>query len=1182
MILLFPNLDTLRLALSSSIVPAEVTLAPAAVTFDDQGKIYLETDAGLSRTVTKNLDRIGVKGSKRHAGDTPEKLSCWPQALPVAREAETPTISSQAPVLFEMSDADDLPTLATEMLRLGNDRQSFRWFSTLGDVESKRVLLRVIGPPYYTLLRALDRSAAGTKGAVRAYVERAPRVWVEIGHAHPLAQQIRVAEGQFLLIRAPREWIHLDDSPFQDIYEIIQFALPARPVEWMEAPAPKKIEVPLKLTAGNAADVPELWVLRDRAVEQLDALVRDSDDRLTQRLMFAVARDPKGTPTVVLRTRPSKLAPPHLALENAQAYKPFWKLTNLFVPVGKRLHPTLRRDAVRKLLAGDPDQVVWLYPESGNGFTPESVPDGAFRPLEDWVDYVIEAEQKPLATWIEATRFEFDHFICTDTSGPKTKPDKGQKEAGERDDAPGRAAPVGMPPKGAGKGKTAAKPGASAEFLAPPEEVKKPSEWKIRRAELEKRFQEIEGGLDAPERQVLWPQLAVASTGIPEEAEAAISWLNAMWNVDPIPTAWLEKWVRGEIPNLGTTIRAEEFDRLLSSSSVGQKEARTLVAAFLWLAAQKPAPAWLNARLPAVQTYVEKNEGALPVRAVWLAGHRLAQLSGSDVLGLARVRDRTLNRLLTEGLSPEKDLPLFLRYSGLKDSERLRIVRGKVLELQNAMQRWVESGAKPGNSAVTNDLMRRNVPFIRLMFAFALAKLGEGNLSRQEVSVAEKEMSRTVPGKRSYQHSDESVAAIASNWLWSAFDYRIEQAMTGRPHGGTFGAVVLEKLDAIRKSAKEDSSKLTGPSNQSVNPYWQALVVIDRMRKESRILEPYEAPEPYRASMRFQHPGRSELLQLTDVTEPKKLAERILWLYEHGVGTSTARESHCYVLHQALPLAPRVGEAFSLQLLRLVPQALARDTFRVGNPPTLKEITTVRGELIERAVFLAAHFGQSEIVKSLVGVFVTLLKEESEESRQLIANVAATQCLRSMKRFGMKDSLDQFLTSLGSELLKDGDIVGLKRKHASKPDAWARVLQSLLHLAGGWLTSGLGERATPVLNEAREQILSPSRTRFQILDYVELAKTYLLTVGSTSCENGLERINEFFATVPASSIPNTWTGSQTYSRLHLKLVEAGVWALVSDDSALGPVGRKWLDDDEYLVRRRIHADMKRERDRSGI
>ena len=145
MILLFPNLDTLRLALTSSIVPPEVTLTPAAVTFDGEGKIYLESAASLTRAVTKNLDRIGVKGSKRHATDAPEEVSCWPQVLPLVRETATPNVSNQAPVLFELSDSDDLPLLATEMLRLGNDRQSFRWFAAPGDGDTRRVLLRVIG-----------------------------------------------------------------------------------------------------------------------------------------------------------------------------------------------------------------------------------------------------------------------------------------------------------------------------------------------------------------------------------------------------------------------------------------------------------------------------------------------------------------------------------------------------------------------------------------------------------------------------------------------------------------------------------------------------------------------------------------------------------------------------------------------------------------------------------------------------------------------------------------------------------------------------------------------------------------------------------------------------------------------------------------------------------------------------
>jgi hypothetical protein len=60
-----------------------------------------------------------------------------------------------------------------------------------------------------------------------------------------------------------------------------------------------------------------------------------------------------------------------------------------------------------------------------------------------------------------------------------------------------------------------------------------------------------------------------------------------------------------------------------------------------------------------------------------------------------------------------------------------------------------------------------------------------------------------------------------------------------------------------------------------------------------------------------------------------------------------------------------------------------------------------------------------------------------------------------------------------------------------------------------------------------------------------------------------------------SRITNTWTTGKFYSRLHFNLMEEVILALVSDDFALGPAGRRWLDDDEYLVRRRIHDDMRR-------
>src|SRR5205085_10475892 len=123
---------------------------------------------------------------------------------------------------------------------------------------------------------------------------------------------------------------------------------------------------------------------------------------------------------VVLRTRHSRLPPPELVLK-AEAHKPYLKLPNLFLPAGKALHPPLRRDMVRKLLADDPAQVVWLAPLDGGGFRPETLPEDAFRPLIDWIDYVLDRDKEPLQAWVQAAQFDFEAFICDEDLAGKPK-----------------------------------------------------------------------------------------------------------------------------------------------------------------------------------------------------------------------------------------------------------------------------------------------------------------------------------------------------------------------------------------------------------------------------------------------------------------------------------------------------------------------------------------------------------------------------------------------------------------------------------------------------------------------------------------------------------------------------------------------------------------------------------------
>ena len=124
---------------------------------------------------------------------------------------------------------------------------------------------------------------------------------------------------------------------------------------------------------------PRPGVYNQQAFAQLDALVRDARESLVQRFLFAIGQR-EGQTSVVLRVRPSKQALPQLVLD-AQPFARYLKLDNLFLPVGAKLHPILRRDAVRKLLAEDTTRITWLQPDPDKprSFSPESLPEDAFR-----------------------------------------------------------------------------------------------------------------------------------------------------------------------------------------------------------------------------------------------------------------------------------------------------------------------------------------------------------------------------------------------------------------------------------------------------------------------------------------------------------------------------------------------------------------------------------------------------------------------------------------------------------------------------------------------------------------------------------------------------------------------------------------------------------------------------------
>lgn len=1147
MILKFPDLNTLRLALINGAIPVTTAQTAAAVGTDDEGQCWVDTTASLSRTSQADLKRLGVATVRTWGAPLRTEVACWAEILPLEHDRYPVERLEGTPVLFELPSGEQLARLVIEMLRLGNDRQGFRWLEDPADQNAApRALLRVVGPPYYTLLRAMDR--IGGPLAPIAYLERAPRVWVEMGYSHPLIGQIQAPAGKLLLVRPPRQWTLLDEAPYREVYEVTEFPLPEGKVTWKDGTFDGKLTVTPSLRPGGPAEGAELWVLRDDPVEELNRFVQNSDDGLLQRLAFAVAeRD--GQKAIVVRVRQSKQPPPELVFHHATAYKHYLKLTNLFLPVGFRLHPPLRRDQVRKLLADDPAQVVWLHPTEAGGFVPESLPEDAFRPLWDWVDYILDHEREPLQAWVQAAQFDFEPFVCDEESGskPRKPPAEGRPKS-PRD----RSAGLGQ----AGEVAFVALPDQPLVAEPTPQPLDEfgtvlkiePTEAQKRLRALEEEFLGVEGGLDVAQRQAMWPRMAVLNMQLnpPNVDDSGICWANALWERDDRAAAgWAWDWFCAEAsvvparqetsrsqprswvsPVLGPGVRdralsADDLDRLLGQPEPATADLRALAAYLTWAAVQPKPPAALVDRLGEVTRFLETHEKLLPVRSVWLAWSHLAGLAHGDVLALARARDRLLERLYHNGLRPEQDLPSFLRFAGQPTSQRFRAVRQWLIDLANLAQDWLKDGGAGAPSATA-----QTAAYVDLVFAFGLARLGESDAARELLARA-----RGVLSTRDDAHA----------FLYTAFEYRVRQALDGKPHTGPLPNDQLEYLEHMERLLR---------------------YVVDRLRKHSRVLEPDQRINPYRHWGARISEFEKALAELTDLTDRNEIAARVDKLLRETPKAGKGAEQRARVVRAGLEAAPRVGEEFARKMLdQSIP---AYDAL-----PETRELSALveQAAFLEKALFVAGHFGRVEAVHPLVTRFQRMLEGQKGPQAIQVLDSLAAQCFRGLRKLGMRDEIDAILKQMADLVLEGQDVKTIDFKNEEQQGP--AKLRALLQVAAGWYFFARDSQAEPILQAARGVLLSNDLIP---RNQTQLACAYAAAVGQAPVEVAQKRLEELFRQL--KGIKDTYTTSSHFSVSQLDVVEAVVLAVVSDDFTMGTQARRWLDDDEFLVRRRIHRDMR--------
>src|SRR5262249_30896353 len=145
--------------------------------------------------------------------------------------------------------------------------------------------------------------------------------------------------------------------------------------------------------------------------------------------------------------------------------------------------------------------------------------------------------------------------------------------------------------------------------------------------------------------------------------------------------------------------------------------------------------------------------------------------------------------------------------------------------------------------------------------------------------------------------------------------------------------------------------------------------IVERLRQHSRILEPDQKIDPYRNWTAKINDVEKALSDLADLTDRREIAERVKRLLQsHPPKSNKGVEARVSILSTALNLAPRVSEEFALDMLaQLLP---AYDGLSEAKDAVVLE---QRARLLEKGLFVAAHFDRKDTVQAMVGRFASLL-----------------------------------------------------------------------------------------------------------------------------------------------------------------------------------------------------------------
>ena len=230
--------------------------------------------------------------------------------------------------------------------------------------------------------------------------------------------------------------------------------------------------------------------------------------------------------------------------------------------------------------------------------------------------------------------------------------------------------------------------------------------------------------------------------------------------------------------------------------------------------------------------------------------------------------------------------------------------------------------------------------------------------------------------------------------------------------------------------------------------------------------------------------------------------------------------------------------------------------------------------LLEKALFVAAHFDRKDHIHPLVQRFHKLLQAQRGNGSSLQAlDSLAGQCFRGLRKLGMREEIDTVLRQMAGRHSRRAGHPNRGRRSPSRRAsqiAWPAALRALCTWPAGWFYFGKDRQAEPILQAVRGLLFAGE---LPAQEQTHAGLRLRRRGGPGAGGGGAEAVG---GDLPhkLKGIRDTYTTYSHFSLSQLDVVEAVVLAVVSDDFTMGTQARRWLDDDEFLVRRRIHRDLR--------